>query len=155
MLTVDDWLYRSGATDKGERICLIRCTDKCYVNQSILYDATVVHESCRPISQIPQCSCAISHNSTFTTKMYTFLFRMAYCGIWSRCIVVFVRSAHCRTGDVSIRCTKYPMTNAHDFVVLCFVVVIERVCSRSMCSIYTLSSRILRFNKINIILPLY
>ena len=45
----------------------------------------------RPHSQIPQCTCPISHNAPFRTEMCTFLFWMVHCGIWDRCIVGFVR----------------------------------------------------------------
>ena len=47
----------------------------------------------RPISQIPQCTCPISHNAPFRTEMCTctFLLWMVYCGIWDRCIMGFVR----------------------------------------------------------------
>ena len=34
----------------------------------------------------------LSHNAPFRTEMYTFLFWMAHCGIWNRCIVGFVKS---------------------------------------------------------------
>ena len=44
----------------------------------------------RPISQIPECICSISHNAPFRTEMCTFLFWMEHCGIWSRCILGFV-----------------------------------------------------------------
>ena len=33
----------------------------------------------RPISQIPQCTCPISHNTPFRTEMCTFLFWMVHC----------------------------------------------------------------------------
>ena len=49
------------------------------------------HLSNRPVSQIPQCTCSISHNAPFRTEMCTFLFWMVHCGIWNRCIVGFVR----------------------------------------------------------------
>ena len=45
----------------------------------------------KPISQIPKCTCHISHNAPFRTEMYTFLFWMLYCGTWDRCILGFVR----------------------------------------------------------------
>ena len=45
----------------------------------------------RTISQIPHCTCPISHNAPFRTEMCTFLFWMVHCGIWNRCIVGFVR----------------------------------------------------------------
>ena len=41
-------------------------------------------------SQIPQCTCPISHNAPFRTEICTFLFWMVHCGIWDRCIVGFV-----------------------------------------------------------------
>ena len=44
----------------------------------------------RPISQIPECICSISHNAPFSTEMCTFLFWMEHCGIWNRCILGFV-----------------------------------------------------------------
>ena len=47
-----------------------------------------------PISQIPQCTCSISHNTPFRTEMCTFLFWMVHCGIWDRCIVGFVNWAN-------------------------------------------------------------
>ena len=49
----------------------------------------------RPISQIPECTCSISHNSPFRTEMCTFLFWMEYCGIWDRCILGFVNWFSC------------------------------------------------------------
>ena len=48
-----------------------------------------------PNSQIPRCTCSISHNATFRTEMYTFLFWMVHCGIWNWCIVGFVRLVYC------------------------------------------------------------
>ena len=42
-------------------------------------------------SQIPQCTCHIFHNAPFKTKMCTFLFWIMHCGIWSRCIMGFVK----------------------------------------------------------------
>ena len=47
-----------------------------------------------PISQIPDCSCSISHNAPFRTEMYTFLFWMEHCGIWNRCILGFVNQVN-------------------------------------------------------------
>ena len=43
------------------------------------------------ISQIPQCTCSISHNAPFRTEMCTSLFWMVHCGIWNKCTVGFVR----------------------------------------------------------------
>ena len=42
-------------------------------------------------SQIPQCTCPISHNALFRTEMCTFLFRMVHWGISDRYIVGFER----------------------------------------------------------------
>ena len=44
-----------------------------------------------PNSQIPECTCSISHNAPFRTEMWTFLFWMEHCGIWNRCILGFVK----------------------------------------------------------------
>ena len=41
----------------------------------------------RPIWQIPECTCVISHNALFRTEVCTFLFCMAHCGIWDGCIL--------------------------------------------------------------------
>ena len=49
----------------------------------------------KPTSQIPRCTCTISHHTPFRTEMHTFLFWMVYCGIWDGGIVVFVRLAYC------------------------------------------------------------
>ena len=38
----------------------------------------------RPISQIPQCTCPISHNGPFEREMYTFLSWMLQSKIWNR-----------------------------------------------------------------------
>ena len=53
------------------------------------------------VSQIPQCTCPISHNAPFRTEMFTFLFWMAYCWIWEKvhCVicenVIWARSRNC------------------------------------------------------------
>ena len=47
-------------------------------------------------SQIPQCTCSISHNAPYRTEMCTFLFWMVHCGIWNRCIVGVVGLVHCK-----------------------------------------------------------
>ena len=36
------------------------------------------------VSQIPQCTCPISHNALFRREMCTFLLWMVHCGIWDR-----------------------------------------------------------------------
>ena len=41
-------------------------------------------------SQIPECTCTISHNDPFRTEMCTFLFWVEHCGIWNMCILGFV-----------------------------------------------------------------
>ena len=50
---------------------------------------------CWPNSQIPECTCSISHNAPFRTEMCTFLFWMEHCGIWNRCILGFVKLVYC------------------------------------------------------------
>ena len=55
---------------------------------------SVEGEQCQhnwPNSQIPECTCSISHNAPFRTEMCTFLFWMEHCGIWNRCILGFVK----------------------------------------------------------------
>ena len=49
----------------------------------------------QPNSQIPECTCSISHNAPFRTEMCTFLFWMERCGIWNRCILGFVKLVYC------------------------------------------------------------
>ena len=49
-----------------------------------------------PNSQIPECTCSISHNVPFRTEMCTFLFWMEHCGIWNRCILGFVKLIYWR-----------------------------------------------------------
>ena len=49
----------------------------------------------RPISQIPQYTCPISHNAPFRTEMCIFLFWMVHCRILHRCIVGFVNLVYC------------------------------------------------------------
>ena len=55
----------------------------------------------RPISQIPECICAISHNAPFCNRnVHTcahFCYKMLHCGIWHRCILGFVRWVYCKT----------------------------------------------------------
>ena len=46
-------------------------------------------------SQIPQCTCPISHNAQFRTEMCTFLFWMVHYGICDWCIRGFVRLVNC------------------------------------------------------------
>ena len=48
----------------------------------------------RLFTQIPQCTCPISHNAPFIIEMCTFLFWMMHCGMWDKCIVGFVRLAY-------------------------------------------------------------
>ena len=81
----------------------------------------ILWDPCETISQIPQCTCSISHNAPFRTEMYTFLlwmvhygiwnrcivgyiflFWMVYCGIWNWCIVGFVRLVYCGWRILSI-----------------------------------------------------
>ena len=47
-------------------------------------------------SQMPECTCSISHNAPFRTEMCTFLFWMEHCGIRNTCILGFVKLVYCR-----------------------------------------------------------
>ena len=51
-----------------------------------------------PNSQIPECTCYVSHNAPFRTEMCTFLFWMEHCGIWNRCILGFVKMVYFALG---------------------------------------------------------
>ena len=63
-----------------------------YIIIASIYQTTVIILGINwPNSQIPQCTCPISHNAPFGTEMCTFLFWMLYCGIWDRRIEGFVR----------------------------------------------------------------
>ena len=67
------------------------CQNVCYSRLYFLSWHVFVDSFCnRPISQIPQCICSISHNAPFRTEMYPFLFWMVNCGIWNWCVVGFV-----------------------------------------------------------------
>ena len=57
----------------------------------IWQEAHAIH---RIKSQIPECTCTISHNVPFRTEMCTFLFWMEHCRIWNRCILGFVKLIH-------------------------------------------------------------
>ena len=43
----------------------------------------------RPISQIPECTCSLTHKAAFRTEMCTFVNWMEHCGIWNGCILGF------------------------------------------------------------------
>ena len=49
----------------------------------------------RAISQIPECTCSVSHSAPFGIEMYTFLFWMEHRGIWNRYILGFVNWVSC------------------------------------------------------------
>ena len=53
----------------------------------------------RPISQIPQRTCRISHNMHHSEQKRA-LFWMVYCGIWDRCILGFVILVYTVPGDI-------------------------------------------------------
>ena len=46
-------------------------------------------------SQVPECTCSISHNAPFRTEMCTFLYWVKHYGIWNRCILRFVKLVCC------------------------------------------------------------
>ena len=52
-----------------------------------------------PNSQIPECTCLISHNVPFKTDMCSFLFWMEHYGMWNTCILGFVKLVY------SLKCT--------------------------------------------------
>ena len=56
----------------------------------------------RPNSEIPQCICPISHNTTIRKGMCTFLFWMVHCGIWDMCIAGFERLVYCEICGVCL-----------------------------------------------------
>ena len=60
-----------------------------WLGLSVLYDWDMTSNS--PNSQIPECTCSISHNALFRTEMSTFLFWMEYSGMWNWCILGFVK----------------------------------------------------------------
>ena len=60
-----------------------------------LENLTKTHTN-RPNSQIPECTCSISHNAPLRAEMCTFLFWMEHCGIWNMFILGFVKLVyHC------------------------------------------------------------
>ena len=77
---------------------------KCYLQIQLplfYHEAEKLAHSCpdldrsvKPISQIPECICSISHNAPFRTEMCTFLFWMEHCDIWNRCILGLVNKVN-------------------------------------------------------------
>ena len=59
-----------------------------------------------PNSQIPECTYSIYHNAPFRTEMCTFLFWMEHCGVWSRCILGFVKLVYCYGYNLQL-CWRY------------------------------------------------
>ena len=51
------------------------------INQVIHFVCCHVKAVNRPISQMPKCTCSISHNASLKTEVCTFLFWMEHCGI--------------------------------------------------------------------------
>ena len=47
------------------------------------------------ISEIPECTCSISHNAPFRIEMCTFLLWMEHCGIWNRWSLVYLLPSPC------------------------------------------------------------
>ena len=61
----------------------------------------------RPISQIPECICDISHNAPFCNRNVHmsahFCYKMVHCGVWHRYILGFVGWVyyfHCSMWDI-------------------------------------------------------
>ena len=69
--------------------------DKRFYRQKIATNSAFSLSINWPNSQIPQCTCPISHNAPFRTEMYTFLFWMVHCGISNRCTVGFMILVYC------------------------------------------------------------
>ena len=90
----------------------------CYIGSCFNKTKLYIDECNWPNSQIPQCTCCISHNAPCRTEMFTFLFWMVHCGIWNRCIVGFVRL---------IYCNRY-------FDILCLIFIIAAYVSSSILS---------------------
>ena len=74
----------------------------------------------RLISQIPQCTCSLSHNVPFRAKMCAFLFWMVHCVIWNRCIVRIVNMVKCPQIILIDACTKWPSHSRQRFQLNCF-----------------------------------
>ena len=70
--------------------------DQINKSHDALVSYPMMHHSCNwPKLQIPWCTCPISHNAPFRTKICTFLFWMVHCGIPDKCIMGFVRLVYC------------------------------------------------------------
>ena len=73
-----------------------------------------------PNSQIPECTCSISHNAPFRTEMCTFLFWMGHCGIWNKCILGFVKLVSCTKGvAVIVQKASFANIPTNDWVFSC------------------------------------
>ena len=75
------WMARKSKHDAWCKICFM-----CYSCCHIAWYQELWHLNWSN-SQIPECTCSISHNAPFRT----FLFIMEHCGIWNRCILRFVK----------------------------------------------------------------
>ena len=64
------------------------------INHDVTTCPTITRRN-RPISQMTQCICAISHSAPFCNiSVHTcahYGYKMLHCGIWHRCILGFVR----------------------------------------------------------------
>ena len=73
----------------------------CICQLKFLDNEDCVKHANRPISQIPECICAISHNAPiYNRNMHIcahFCYQMVHCGIFFCCIVGFVRWAYSTT----------------------------------------------------------
>ena len=108
-----EWIYVMVTRVFKKHIMEYKCAKKMYighvlVNAFIFWDIIIhpyplpipVGKPCAlftrnwPHSQIPECTCSISHNAQFRTEMCTFLFWMEHFGIWNRCMLGFVKSVY-------------------------------------------------------------
>ena len=106
--------------------CTWRCSWSCRQDISNFVQASFhiesgyeSRQSLRHISQIPQCTCPISHNAPFRTQTWAFLFWMVHCGIWERCTVGFVNLVNWYNSPVA-----YSITADKNF---------SRRCSTNIC----------------------
>ena len=60
----------------------------------VFYIITMMTDNSRPISQLPQCTCPIYHNTPCRREMCAFLYWMVYCGICDRGNVGYMRAVY-------------------------------------------------------------
>ena len=91
-----------------------------------------------PNSQIPACTCSMSHNALIRTEMCTFLFWMEHCGIWNRCILLFEKLVYW--------CQSFQTSSCNHFLSFTPDLLQLRVPSRMYPLIFYFTMRILYAN---------